>query len=171
MFSEQPVVADLPAESRYQLVDAEAVMTPALIIYSDIVEANIRNTIRLLGGDVNRWRPHVKTAKLAMTMKLMMHEGVKQFKCATSLELLTLCDSGAQDVLLAYTALGPNAVRVREIADRYPDVAVSALIDDEENLHAWISNPQIVKPDAKMPDFIFSRDSVDAIVHYLTQLK
>ena len=137
MFSEQPVVADLPAESRYQLVDAEAVMTPALIIYSDIVEANIRNTIRLLGGDVNRWRPHVKTAKLAMTMKLMMHEGVKQFKCATSLELLTLCDSGAQDVLLAYTALGPNAVRVREIADRYPDVAVSALIDDEENLHAW----------------------------------
>jgi D-serine deaminase-like pyridoxal phosphate-dependent protein len=137
MFSEQAVVADLPAESRYQLVDAEAVMTPALIIYSDIVEANIRNTIRLLGGDVNRWRPHVKTAKLAMTMKLMMHEGVKQFKCATSLELLTLCDSGAQDVLLAYTALGPNAVRMREIADRYPGVALSALIDDEENLHAW----------------------------------
>jgi cytochrome c oxidase subunit 2 len=42
---------------------------------------------------------------------------------------------------------------------------------NEENLHAWISNPQLVKPDAKMPDFIFSRDSVDAIVHYLTQLK
>ncbi len=42
---------------------------------------------------------------------------------------------------------------------------------NEENLHSWISNPQAVKPDAKMPDFIFSRDSVDAIVHYLTQLK
>jgi cytochrome c oxidase subunit II len=41
----------------------------------------------------------------------------------------------------------------------------------EENLHAWISDPQSVKPDSKMPDFIFSRDSVDAIVHYLTQLK
>lgn len=41
----------------------------------------------------------------------------------------------------------------------------------KENLHAWISDPQTVKPDAKMPDFIFSSDSVDAIVHYLTQLK
>jgi cytochrome c oxidase subunit II len=41
----------------------------------------------------------------------------------------------------------------------------------EENLHDWISDPQLVKPDAKMPNFIFSKDSVDAIVHYLTQLK
>ncbi len=42
---------------------------------------------------------------------------------------------------------------------------------NEANLHSWISNPQLVKPDAKMPDFIFSKDSVDAIVHYLAQLK
>jgi cytochrome c oxidase subunit II len=42
---------------------------------------------------------------------------------------------------------------------------------NEENLQAWISDPQAVKPDAKMPNFIFSKDSVDAIVHYLTQLK
>jgi cytochrome c oxidase subunit II len=42
---------------------------------------------------------------------------------------------------------------------------------NEENLHAWISDPQAVKPDSKMPNFIFSKDSVDAIVHYLTQLK
>lgn len=42
---------------------------------------------------------------------------------------------------------------------------------NEENLQAWISNPQSVKPDAKMPNFIFSKDSVQAIVHYLTQLK
>jgi cytochrome c oxidase subunit II len=41
----------------------------------------------------------------------------------------------------------------------------------EENLHAWISDPQMVKPDSKMPNFIFSKDSVDAVVHYLTQLK
>jgi cytochrome c oxidase subunit 2 len=42
---------------------------------------------------------------------------------------------------------------------------------NEENLHAWISDPQMVKPDSKMPNFIFSKDSVDAVVHYLTQLK
>jgi D-serine deaminase-like pyridoxal phosphate-dependent protein len=137
MFSGQAAVTELPAESKYQLVDAEAVLTPALIIYRDIVESNIRNTIRLLGGDTNHWRPHVKTAKLAMTMKLMMQQGVKQFKCATSLELLSLCECGAEDVLLAYTAVGPNAVRVREIANRYPNVAVSALIEDAKDLRAW----------------------------------
>ena len=74
MLTGQAVVSELPAASRYQLAGAEVVMTPALIIYSDIVGANIRNTIRLLGGDTNRWRPHVKTAKLAMTMKLMVVE-------------------------------------------------------------------------------------------------
>ena len=116
-------------------------MTPALIIYSDIVEANIGNTIGLVGGDTNRWRAHVKTAKLAMTMKIMMRQGVKQFKCATTLELLTLCESGAEDVLLAHTACGANAARVCEIATRYPNVAISALIDDEKNLDAWCGSP------------------------------
>jgi len=42
---------------------------------------------------------------------------------------------------------------------------------NEDNLQAWITDPQMVKPDSKMPDFIFAKDSVDAIVHYLTQLK
>ena len=137
MLTGQVAESELPVESTYQLGGAAAIMTPALIIYSDIVEANIRNTIRLLRGDTNRWRPHVKTAKLAMTMKLIMRQGVKQFKCATSLELLSLCENGAEDVLLAYTALGANAARVGEIANRYPHVAVSALIDDEKNLGAW----------------------------------
>src|ERR1700722_14121918 len=109
MFSGQAVVSELPTESKYQLAGAEAVLTPALVIYRDIVEANIRNTIRLLGGDANRWRPHVKTSKLAMTMKLMVKHGVNQFKCATSLELLTLCECGAKDVLISYPAVGPTA--------------------------------------------------------------
>ena len=139
MFTEQAAVSELPAAARYQLVGADTVLTPALIIYSDIVEANIRNTICLLGGDVNRWRPHIKTAKLAMTMKLMVQHGVKQFKCATSLELSTLCECDAKDVLLAYPALGPNAVRAREIANQYTNVAISALIDDEAVLGAWKS--------------------------------
>jgi cytochrome c oxidase subunit 2 len=42
---------------------------------------------------------------------------------------------------------------------------------NEDNLHAWITDPQLLKPEAKMPNFIFSQDSVNAIVHYLTQLK
>lgn len=137
MIIQQAAVSELPADVRYSVAGLEAVLTPALIIYHDLVAGNIRNTVRLLGGDVNRWRPHVKTAKLASIMKLLMQHGVKNFKCATSLELLTLCECGAMDVLLAYPTLGPNAVRVREIASQFPEVAISVLVDDEEQVDAW----------------------------------
>ncbi len=43
--------------------------------------------------------------------------------------------------------------------------------NNEKNLFDWINHPQQVKPGAHMPDFILNRDSVNAIVHYLNQLK
>lgn len=43
--------------------------------------------------------------------------------------------------------------------------------NNEQNLYQWISHPQEIKPGAHMPDFIFSKDTVQAIVHYLAQLK
>ncbi|MGN6617498.1 MAG: cytochrome c oxidase subunit II [Ilyomonas sp.] len=45
------------------------------------------------------------------------------------------------------------------------------LSTDQANLFKWISNPQKIKPGSKMPDFYFGKDTVNAIVHYLTQLK
>ncbi len=41
----------------------------------------------------------------------------------------------------------------------------------EDNLYKWISHPQAIKPGSKMPDFIFSKDTLNALVHYMTQLK
>lgn len=41
----------------------------------------------------------------------------------------------------------------------------------EASLRSWISHPQQIKPGARMPDFILSRDSIAAIAHYLAQLK
>jgi cytochrome c oxidase subunit 2 len=42
---------------------------------------------------------------------------------------------------------------------------------NEADLVSWISHPQLIKPGARMPDFILSKDSVAAIAHYLEQLK
>lgn len=42
---------------------------------------------------------------------------------------------------------------------------------NKENLFKWISNPQAVKPGSYMPGFIFSKDTLEALVHYMTQLK
>ncbi|MGA8539008.1 MAG: D-TA family PLP-dependent enzyme, partial [Terriglobales bacterium] len=95
-------------------------MTPALAIYLDVVEQNVSITLRLLGGDPNRWRPHVKTSKLLVTMKLLVDAGVRNFKCATTLELITGCEAGAADVLVAFPCVGVRADRVQEIARLFP---------------------------------------------------
>lgn len=121
----------------YRIEKDKSVMTPALAIYPQIVDANIRTTLGLLGGDANRWRPHVKTAKLGSMMRRLVENGVANFKCSTSLELLTVCEAGASDVLVAYPMVGANADRVRQVAHRFRDVKVSALVESLDHIPAW----------------------------------
>jgi D-serine deaminase-like pyridoxal phosphate-dependent protein len=124
-------------ESIYKIDDLRHVMTPALAIYPDIVRSNIGNTLRLLGGDADRWRPHLKTVKLLSVMKMLTGFNIFNFKCATTLELLTVCDAGAKDVLIAYPLMGANASRVVQIADEHPDVRISALVEAPEQVGIW----------------------------------
>ena len=135
----QPAGLSLPqtALDAYRIEGVERVMTPALAIYPEIVDANILTTLRLLGGDAGRWRPHVKTAKLAFMMRRFVEHGIKHFKCSTSLELSTVCEAGASDVLVAYPMVGANAGRVREVSQQFPSVAVSALVEGWEQIEAW----------------------------------
>ncbi len=123
--------------SLYTIDDLDSIVTPALVIYPDIVDANIDATLALAGGDANRWRPHIKTAKLGYTMRHLVSRGVVNFKCSTTLELLTACRSAAKDALVAYAMVGANAKRVREIADEFPNVRVSILVENESQAAAW----------------------------------
>jgi D-serine deaminase-like pyridoxal phosphate-dependent protein len=125
----------------YRIRDAQRVLTPALLVYPDLVDANVRATLRLLEGNASRWRPHVKTVKLEFIMRRLVESGVMQFKCATTLELATACRAGARDVLFAYPAQGANTARVLEIAREFPDVRVSALIDAESAVPQWKGGP------------------------------
>ena len=63
--------------------------------------------------------------------------------------------------------IGPNlthfASRKRFLADMK--------INNEENLRAWITNPQAVKQGVKMPNFILSDSEIDALVAYINNLK
>jgi D-serine deaminase-like pyridoxal phosphate-dependent protein len=121
----------------YEVRDADRVLTPALAIYPSIVDANIEATLRLAGGDPGRWRPHIKTAKLAFVMRRLIHRGVDAFKCSTTLELRSACEAGARDVLVAYPMVGPAVRRVIELAGEYPDVSISALVENERQAASW----------------------------------
>src|SRR5580698_9422217 len=129
-------VTTLPCDA-YEITSVGDVMTPALAIYLDIVESNIERTVDLLGGDPERWRPHVKTAKLAAVMERLVAHGVGNFKCAATFELLTVCEAGARDVVVAYPCLGARARRVQQIASQFPDVRISNLVENEDDVELW----------------------------------
>ncbi|MBV8896508.1 MAG: D-TA family PLP-dependent enzyme [Acidobacteriaceae bacterium] len=127
----------LPPLAAYQVEDAEDLLTPALLIYPELVESNISATLKMTGNDPSRWRPHIKTAKIPALVELMISRGVQQFKCSTTLELLVACQAGASDVLLAYPVMGANAARTKEIAAQFPRTAVSVLVETAEQAALW----------------------------------
>jgi D-serine deaminase-like pyridoxal phosphate-dependent protein len=124
-------------DQRYGVAAVDDVLTPALVLYPDFIAANIECTLKLLAGDADRWRAHIKTAKLAYTLRMLVGRGVRNFKCATTLELLVACQSGAADVLLAYPTMGANARRVRDLAQQFPGIRISVLAENEEQVRQW----------------------------------
>src|SRR5215470_7250874 len=124
-------------DERYRVNDLDDVLTPALAVYAEVIAHNIDQTIHLLDGKPDRWRAHIKTAKLSYTLRMLLGRGVRDFKCATTLELLSACQAGAKDILFAYPAMGANARRVREIAEQHPATTISALIESGDQLKLW----------------------------------
>ncbi len=131
------MLQELSWDERYRIADSDNLLTPALAIYPENIAANIACTLNVLAGNADRWRAHVKTAKLNYTLRMLIDRGVRNLKCATSLELLQACRSGALDVLLAYPVMGANARRVRDVANQFPRVRISVLAENEEQVRQW----------------------------------
>jgi D-serine deaminase-like pyridoxal phosphate-dependent protein len=137
MATQKSMLHEMKLDQRYTLSTIEDLLTPALLLYPEEIANNIDRTLALLSRDANRWRVHIKTAKLSYTLKMLLDRGVQNFKCATTLELLTACRTGATDVLLAYPAMGANARRAHEIAQQFPNVRISVLVESEEQVQQW----------------------------------
>ena len=125
------------APENYLIEDVAEVLTPALAIYTEILDRNISITLDLVGGNAGGWRPHIKTAKLGYVMRRLVERQVVNFKCSTTLELRVACETKAADVVLAYPAVGANARRARLIADAFPQTRVSALVENAEQIDEW----------------------------------
>jgi D-serine deaminase-like pyridoxal phosphate-dependent protein len=137
MAAQKSMVIEFAWDPGYRVGALEEILTPALLLYPEIVASNIERTLDLLGGNANRWRVHIKTAKLGYTLRMLIGRGIRNFKCATTLELLVACRSGAEDVLFAHPAVGANARRVREIAEQFPQVRISVLAENEPQVEQW----------------------------------
>src|SRR5262245_52142935 len=140
MTATQHAFSKIFSDDPYRITGVESVMTPALAIYPEIVDANVEATLRALGGDANRWRPHVKTSKLEFVMRRLTLRGVTNVKCATTLELQTAAESGATDILVAFPMVGANARRVRELAGAAPDKRISVLVENAGQARSWVGS-------------------------------
>lgn len=117
-------------ESEWYVVDNVSELdSPALLIYSDRVQANIDTLTRSI-VNIDRLRPHVKTHKSLEVSKLMLKSGIKKYKCATIAEAEMLGMAGAPDVLLAYQPVGPKINRLLVAVQQYPSTRFSCLIDN-----------------------------------------
>ena len=119
----------------YEIKNVAEVPSPALLIYADRVEENLRRMISII-GDVSRLRPHIKTHKIPELIRLQLECGIGKFKCATIAEAEMAAAEGAEDVLLAYQPVGPNVDRLVELAARFSSVRFSCVADNTETIRA-----------------------------------
>ncbi len=119
----------------YRLENEQQIASPALVVYPQRIEENIRRMIAMAGG-TERLRPHVKTHKMVEVVRLQQRAGIERFKCSTIAEAEMLARSDATDVQLAYPMVGPNIGRFARLVDSFRGVRFSTIADDETALRA-----------------------------------
>ena len=113
----------------FKVANVEDVPSPALLVFPDRVEENIRRMIAIAGG-AQRLRPHMKTHKMPEVIRLQMAQGITKFKCATIAEAEMTASCGAPDVLFAYQPVGPNVRRFIQLVQKFPRTKFCTIADD-----------------------------------------
>lgn len=118
------------------------------------------NVIAQTDSDFNKWLAENAKAAVKPTDQLAM-KGAELFqsKSCASCHRIQGTPAAAE--------VGPD---LTHLASR-EELLTGLMKNNEENLFKWVNHPQSIKPGAHMPDFNFNKDSVNAIVHYLEELK
>ena len=117
------------------MAHADEIPSPALLVYPDRIEENIRRMIVMAGG-VERLRPHMKTHKMAEIIRLQTAQRITKFKCATIAEAELTAGAGGSNVLLAYQPVGPNVRRFIQLIQKFPTTTFSTVADDGPAIRA-----------------------------------
>ena len=110
----------------------DSIPTPALVVESSVLDANLAAMDEILPGD--RLRPHVKAFKTTALAKRLSDDGHHGFCCATPREVEGLVAAGlGADLLLANESL--DVARLGALAD---DARITVAVDSDETLDAAI---------------------------------
>lgn len=109
--------------------DADRILSPALLVFPELVKRNISKAIEI-AGDPCRLRPHVKTHKIPQIVRMHLDAGIDKFKCSTLIELMMIVEAGANDILLAYPLTSSVFPTLLNIIQRWPTKTISVLVDN-----------------------------------------
>jgi len=112
----------------YEINDTTQILSPGLVVFREILEANIEKMIAIAGSPL-RLRPHCKTHKMREVVAMQVARGVTRHKAATFAEAEMLVSAGASDVFLAYSLVGPNIGRAVAFRQQNPMTVFSVTAD------------------------------------------
>jgi D-serine deaminase-like pyridoxal phosphate-dependent protein len=115
-------------DPRYAIADTSQIVTPAVVVFRDLVEQNLKEMLRIAKRP-DRLRPHCKTHKMREIVAMQLAAGITKHKCATLAEAEMLATAGVKDIFLAYNPVGPNIARVVQFAEKFPDVRLMVTAD------------------------------------------
>ena len=112
----------------YSVADPDALETPAMLLFQDMMDHNIRSVCDLVGGGQNLIA-HVKTHKSESVARKQVEQGSSGFKCATLKELEMVLQAGASRAILSYPQCQEIKIeRFCELTSSYPDAWIAAIV-------------------------------------------
>lgn len=123
----------------YCVADPDALETPAMLLFRDVMDHNIQSVCELVGGGENLIA-HVKTHKSEDVARRQVERGIAGFKCATLKELEMVLNAGASKAILAYPQCQEIKIeRLCDLVSSYPDAWVAAIVSSRFHLDVLVS--------------------------------
>ncbi len=118
----------------YSVADPDALETPAMLLFQDMMDHNIRGVCELVGGGHNLIA-HVKTHKSEAVTRKQVEHGISGFKCATLKEVEMVLQAGAGKAILSYPQCQERKIeRLCDLTASYPDAWIAAIVSSPFHL-------------------------------------
>jgi D-serine deaminase-like pyridoxal phosphate-dependent protein len=115
----------------YKVAEPAALETPAMLLFQDVLDHNIRSVCEMVGGGQNLIA-HVKTHKSESVARKQLESGIAGFKCATLKELEMVLQAGAHKAILSYPLVQQRKIeRLCDLTLLYPDAWIATIVSTQ----------------------------------------
>lgn len=118
----------------YSVLNPDALETPAMLLFQDMMDHNIRSVCKMVGGGQNLIA-HVKTHKSEAVVRKQVELGISGFKCATLNELEMVLHAGAHRAILSYPQVQERKIeRFCDTTSSYPAAWIATIVSSPFHL-------------------------------------